>query len=156
MEGVALRRTSLDSPEVQLLLAEWNAELIAAVPGFVPGGGSMVRRDEFLSRDGMLLVAMVRRLAVGCGGVRQLDRATAEIKRLFVKPNVRGRGIGHALLSCLEQHACEVGYETPRLDTTGSEPRALSLFHRCGYVEIPDYNGNPYARHWFEKHLGVR
>jgi GNAT superfamily N-acetyltransferase len=153
MDEVILKQTRLESVEVHDLLEEWNDELIATVPRFVPGGGSTVDDAVFLAPDGMLLVAGAGQSAVGCGGVRRLDSSTGEIKRLFVRRAFRGCGIGRALLCALERHAHELGYDEVRLDTTGREPRALSLFQRSGYVEIPDYNGNPHARHWFAKRL---
>jgi len=60
--------------------------------------------------------------------------------------------MGGALLRELERHARERGYRRLRLDTGGHAP-ALGLFRAAGFVAIADYNGNPRARHWFEKGL---
>ena len=65
----------------------------------------------------------------------------------------RGRGVGRALLVALEERARSLGYTTIRLDTHGGEHAAVALFRSAGYRAIADYNGNPYARYWFEKRL---
>jgi GNAT superfamily N-acetyltransferase len=153
VDNVVLELTRLDASEVRALLDDWDRELLATVPGFVPDGGSTVNSAEFLRPDGVFLLARSGPSPVGCGGIRRLDGITGEIKRLFVRHGLRGRGVGYTLLRHLEEQARELGYEKLRLDTAGDEPRAVCLFTRSGYVEISDYNGNPYAGHWFEKRL---
>ena len=91
--------------------------------------------------------------AVGCGGLKRLDPETAEIKRMYLRPEVRGRGLSAALLGALEHNAVELGYARVRLDTGDRQAAAKHLYESRGYREIPDYNGNPYAAHWFEKDL---
>ena len=92
---------------------------------------------------------------VACGGLKRLDDRAAEIKRLYVSPEWRGRGLGHRLLDELERVAAEQGYETVRLDTGSQQPEALRLFRSHGYAEIGDYNGNRFASYWFEKRLNT-
>jgi GNAT superfamily N-acetyltransferase len=84
------------------------------------------------------------------GGVKTLEPGVAEIKRMYVAPPFRGRGLGAALLGALEDRARAAGHHTVRLD---SIERSWPLYVRAGYVEIPDYNENPHAAHWGEKRL---
>jgi GNAT superfamily N-acetyltransferase len=90
---------------------------------------------------------------VGCGGFKRLDERTAEIKRMYVSPRVRGHGLARRILVRLESGAKTAGYAVIRLDTGDKQPEALHLYRSAGYREIPDYNGNPAATYWFEKAL---
>src|SRR3954466_6260157 len=105
-----------------------------------PGGACVVGYDE-------------ERRAVCVGGVKRLDDRTAEIKRMYVLPEARGRGAARALLGALEDAARELGYARVRLDTGRSQHHARALYESAGYREIPDYNGNPYASYWGEREV---
>ena len=102
---------------------------------------------------GAWVVAYLDDEPVGCGGVKRLDDSSAELKRIYLAPAARGRGLGRRLLERLEQYACELGYELLRLDTGNLQPEALALFRSAGYEQIPDYNGNTWATYWMEKRL---
>jgi GNAT superfamily N-acetyltransferase len=91
---------------------------------------------------------------VGCGGIKQLDDETAELKRIYMSEAARGQGLGRRLLQRLEALARELGYERVRLDTGDLQPEALALFRSAGYVDIPDYNDNTWATYWMQKQLG--
>ena len=146
-----MREVRFDDPVVQGLLAEWDDEL-----GFAPKGGSTVEATDFVVPDGVFLVASVGEMAVGCGGVRRTGPTTGEVKRLFVRRAARKSGAGRSLLAALEERAAALGLDELRLDTASDEPAALALFHSAGYEPVPDYNGNPHARHWFAKRLAGR
>jgi GNAT superfamily N-acetyltransferase len=90
---------------------------------------------------------------IACGGVKQLDPETAEIKRMYVTPDHRGGGVGRLLLAELERRALDLGYGRVRLDTGPEQPAAKAIYDGAGYRRIDDYNGNPYAAYWFEKRL---
>lgn len=147
MAEVVLTDVSFDDPKIGELLAKWNGEL-----GFPPKGGSTVATCDFASPDGAFLLASFDGIPIGFGGVRRITSTIGEVKRLFVRKESRGRGIGRALLSALEQRAIALGFEELRLDTHAAGPAAL--FRSAGYAPIADYNGNPYARYWFAKALG--
>lgn len=104
-----------------------------------PGGGFLLMRI-----DGD---------AVGCGGLKRLDDDTCEIKRMYVAPEWRGRGLSGVLLDALEEHARGLGYARVRLDTGDRQHAAAALYERAGYRRIADYNGNRLARLWFEREL---
>ena len=87
-----IRRASLASPEAGRLIAALNAELTAAFPE--PGANHFSRwmRRKVADGEGAFVIAYADDVAVGCGAVRQIDKTTAELKRMYVDPSVRGRG----------------------------------------------------------------
>jgi len=91
--------------------------------------------------------------AVTGGGLRRLDDGVAEIKRMYVRPAARSRGLARALLGALEQTATELGYERVRLDTGPKQVHGLALYRSAGYIDVPPYNDNPFACFWGEKAL---
>ena len=136
------------------LLSQYFEELRRRFSGgFDPSLALAARDDQLVHPDGAFLVARVEGRAVGCGAVRRLDALTAEIKHMWVDPAARGRGVGKTLLASLEDAARRLGCTTVRLDTSSHLPEAISLYRSSGYTEIGPYNENPYAHHWFEKHL---
>ena len=102
---------------------------------------------------GAFLIVYDGERPVGCGGLRRLDQRTCEIKRMYVLPAVRGRGLSARLLTALEVRARELGYSVARLDTGVRQPAAKHLYQRSGYRQIPDYNANTQASFWFEREL---
>jgi GNAT superfamily N-acetyltransferase len=109
--------------------------------------------DELRGPDGAYLVGYEDAEAVAGGGLRRLDDGVAEIKRMFVCPAARSRGVARALLEALEQTALELGYERIRLDTGPKQVHGLALYRSAGYVDVPPYNDNPFACFWGEKVL---
>ena len=85
--------------------------------------------------------------------IRRGAPAWSEIKRLWVDPSVRGLGLGRRLLVSLEQRAAEAGSPIVRLDTNRVLTQAIAMYRAEGYREVPPFNENPYAHHWFEKDL---
>jgi GNAT superfamily N-acetyltransferase len=122
-------------------------------PFWSPAVGPTAHPEEFEPPMGAFFVVYAGDQPVGCGGFKRLDDRTAEIKRMYVAPSVRNRGLGRRILDRLEAGAREAGYAFVRLDTGDKQPEALRLYRNAGYREIPDYNGNPAASYWFEKPL---
>ena len=91
--------------------------------------------------------------AVAGGGVRHLSEHVAEIKRMYVRPEARSRGVARALLVALEEAARSLGYRAVRLDTGPKQVHALALYRSAGYVDVEPYNDNPFACFWGEKQL---
>jgi GNAT superfamily N-acetyltransferase len=143
--------------------SEPAAALIAAMVAEIEGlyGGSLLdgvspsaTPAELAAPTGACLVGYDQEGRALCvGGVKRRDAETAEIKRMYVVPEARGRGAARALLGALEDAARELGYVRARLDTGVSQPHARALYESAGYTAIPDYNGNPYAGYWGEKAL---
>jgi GNAT superfamily N-acetyltransferase len=102
---------------------------------------------------GVLLVAFDGEAPVACGAVRVLAPGLAEIKRMYVAPSARGRGMGRTLLRALEAAAVDLGCDRARLDTAASFTEAVALYRSAGYADIADYNGNPHATVWMERRL---
>jgi len=90
---------------------------------------------------------------VCCGGIKALPDGGCEIKRLYVRPEVRGRGLAGQLLAALEQRARELGYQVARLDTGPRQPHSQRLFRSAGYRPIANFNNNPVATFFGEKRL---
>jgi ribosomal protein S18 acetylase RimI-like enzyme len=90
---------------------------------------------------------------VGCGAVRNHPGAPSEIKRMWVAESARGMGLGRRLLTELESLARASGAVAARLDTNRNLVEAISMYRSGGYVEVPAFNGEPFAHHWFEKPL---
>lgn len=157
---IRIRRASPGAPEAGRLLRAYGAELVGRGRPFSPveppvgrRPASWVEPHELEPPGGAFLLAEDRGVAVACGGVRTLAPELGEVKRMYVVPGARRRGIARTILGELEALARELGHTRVRLDTNAVQPEAVALYHATGYVEIADYNGNPYATHWFEKNL---
>ena len=142
------------SADAQQCLQRYYAELAARFRGgFEAHADDAPAADEFAPPGGCMLIARLFGEPVGCGAIRTLAPGVGEIKRMWVSPQVRGLGVGRRLLAELEQAGTGRKLRTIRLDTNGSLAEALGLYRAAGYREIPRYNDNPYAQHWFEKTL---
>jgi putative acetyltransferase len=86
-----------------------------------------------------VVVAYEGETAVGCGAFKEYERGAAEIKRMFVRENVRGRGIAKLILGELEAWAKESGYTECVLETGLKQPEAIALYRKGGYEIIPNY-----------------
>ncbi|GGR96125.1 N-acetyltransferase [Streptomyces aureoverticillatus] len=103
--------------------------------------------------DGVLLLARWDGEPAGTAGVRLVDAATAELTRVFVAADLRGKGGGSVLLTAAEEAARSLGATRVRLDTRHDLVEARALYARHGYVEGPRHNSDPYAEHWLRKEL---
>jgi GNAT superfamily N-acetyltransferase len=136
------------------LLQRYYQELDARLPGgFDLQRTVAVSEAELVAPHGAFLVVNLAGSPVGCGAVRKLDKTSAEIKRMWIDPAARGRGVGRCLLAALEEAARTLGCHTVRLDTSADLGEAMALYRSAGYRDIPPYNDNAYATSWFEKEL---
>jgi GNAT superfamily N-acetyltransferase len=124
-----------DDADVQRLTAAQQAELRARYggagePGRAPSAADVsvvvLARDD----DGSPL---------GCGALRALDGGVAEVKRMYVVPAARGRGVSKAVLAALEAAASRCGWMTLRLETGPLQPEAVGLYTAAGYRPIPAF-----------------
>jgi GNAT superfamily N-acetyltransferase len=135
---------SWDHPAVQRLTAAQQAELRARYgsqgePGTPPSAADVSVVLLAVGDDGAPL---------GCGALRELSGEVAEIKRMYVVPEARGRGLSKMLLAALEAAARLRGWTTLRLETGPRQPEAIALYAGAGYREIPPfgaYAGAPEA-----------
>lgn len=135
-------------------LQKYYTELATRFPsGFELHADDAPDAEELEPPGGRMIIARLFGEPVGCGAIRTLGPGVGEIKRMWISPDVRGLGVGRRLLAELERVAIALKLHTVRLDTNGSLAEALHLYRTSGYREIPAYNHNPYAQHWFEKQL---
>lgn len=95
--------------------------------------------EHFAPPQGCFVVATLDGAAVACGGFRFLRPQVAEIKRMYVDPAVRGRGLGKRHLAFLEERAREAGYSQLWLETGSAQPEAVLLYTAAGYRPIEPY-----------------
>jgi ribosomal protein S18 acetylase RimI-like enzyme len=150
-----VRVTVLDPrhPDARHVVQSYFTELSRRFDtGFDPTRTLPAADEDLTPPAGLLLVATLHTDPVGCGALRLRD-THAEIKRMWVSPEVRGLGLGRRLLTELESAATERGVRTLRLETNRSLAEAIGLYRAAGYREVPAFNDEPYAHHWFEKTL---
>ncbi|MFR9729637.1 GNAT family N-acetyltransferase [Saccharopolyspora sp. MS10] len=138
----------LDRPDVQDLIAEVQLEYVARYG----------RRDEtpidsaqFSAPNGTFLVGYLDAGPVAMGGWRRYDPAEpefedgdVEVKRMFVVPSARGRGLSRRMLAELERRAAAAGHRRILLETGDRQPEAIGLYRSAGYADIPRFG--PYRR----------
>jgi GNAT superfamily N-acetyltransferase len=118
----------------------------------VPGAPTATT-EQLSPPGGTFLVIYEDARPVAGGGVKRLDDGVGEIKRMYVVPEARSRGLARMLLGALEDAARALGYARVRLDTGPRQPHARALYDSTGYRAIEPYNDNPFATYWAEKEL---
>jgi DNA-binding MarR family transcriptional regulator/GNAT superfamily N-acetyltransferase len=152
---VEIRPKDPTHPDARLCLRSYFAELDhRAETPFDPARGVSAEPHELRPPAGLLLVAYLRDEPIGCGAVKHHDCASADIKRMWVSPSARGLGLGRRLLGELEACAARHGATAVRLETNRALTEAIALYRSAGYREVPRFNDEPFAHHWFEKALG--
>lgn len=143
-----------DSADARWCIAQYIDELGRRFEqGFDPGRSIPAAESDMTPPHGLLLIARLRGRPVGCGALKFHPGEPTELKRMWVDASARGLGLGRRLLRELEQHAATAGTTMIRLETNGSLAEAIALYRSAGYDEVPAFNDEPYAHHWFEKHI---
>jgi putative acetyltransferase len=138
MSTITIARAALTDEVSRALISALDAELQAVYPE--PGANHFhVDPGEVGDGRGAFLVARRGGTPVGCGAVRLLDEGTAELKRMYVAPPVRGIGLGHRLVEALEAEARALGARRLVLETGVRQAAALALYRAAGFRPIPLY-----------------
>ena len=152
--SVKVAAESPDGADARVCLSAYFRELATRFEsGFDADADDSARVADMSPPSGLFVIARLDGDAVGCGGFKRLDKAMAEIKRLWTAPSARGMGVARRMLRALEAAAREAGIKTLRLDTNRALTEAHALYRREGYREVDRFNDNPYAHHWFEKRI---
>ena len=142
--SISLAETAAQLDQIRELFVEYAQSLgfslcfqgfdeeLASLPGmYAPPDGRLL----LVEHDGQL---------AGCGALHSLDATTAEMKRLYIRSNFRGLGLGRALAERILADAKSIGYQSIRLDTVaGTMDDAIALYRRMGFREIEPYRPNP-------------
>ena len=133
MSGVAFEDEPFDGPRATVLVGELLAFLNER---YGPGDFRSMEPSQFEAPDGAFVVALVDAELAACGGFLRADETTAELKRMFVRPAFRGRGVARSLLAHLEGRARALHYERLRLETGIHQPEAIALYRSEGYDQV--------------------
>ncbi|BBB01734.1 putative MarR family transcriptional regulator [Actinacidiphila reveromycinica] len=154
---VTLEATDPAHPDAEHCLRAYFAELDGHFDsGFDPAASLLPDAGGLRPPHGVFLVARLYGEPVGCAGLKLPAGAPAEIKRMWVAPRARRLGLGRRFLAELEARAAVAGRTTLRLDTNRALEAAIGLYHSFGFREVPPFNDEPYAHHWFEKALTAK
>ena len=152
--SIMVAAEAADSADACLCLDAYFRELAARFEtGFDVAADDSARVKDMTPPSGLFVIARLDGDAVGCGGLKRVDRTTGEIKRVWTAPPARGLGVARRVLRTLEAAAREKGLKSLRLDTNRALTEAHALYRSEGYREIARFSDNPYADHWFEKRL---
>jgi GNAT superfamily N-acetyltransferase len=156
MASLTFAEAEVDAGPGGALAQGMRDEIAVMYEGLDLDGDYMPRAGpaELSPPGGTFIVGYLHDQPVCCGGIKRLNGITCEIKKMYVVPDLRGRGLARELLHELERRARGLGYTFARLDTGPKQVGARGLYESEGYQEVPDFNGNPVAAFWGEKPLG--
>jgi GNAT superfamily N-acetyltransferase len=151
---VEIREVDPAHPDARQCLRSYFAELErrSGTP-FDPSTGSTAEPHEIRPPAGLFLVAYLRDAPIGCGALKHFPGGVSDIKRMWVAESARGLGIGRRILAELEARAAARGDRSVRMETNRSLREAIALYRSDGYAEVPAFNDEPFADHWFAKRL---
>jgi DNA-binding MarR family transcriptional regulator/N-acetylglutamate synthase-like GNAT family acetyltransferase len=151
---VQVRVVDPEHPDARRCLRAYVAELNrrSDIP-FDPSNGSTAEPHEVRAPAGAFVVAYLNGEPIGCGAVKHRPGGPSDIKRMWVAESARGLGLGRRLLTTLEQLARDSGASVVQLETNDALVEAIALYRSAGYVEVPAFNDEPFAHHWFAKAL---
>ncbi|MFZ2651823.1 MAG: GNAT family N-acetyltransferase [Burkholderiaceae bacterium] len=143
--AITISAESPDQPDIRVLLGELDSYLTAL---YEPEHNHILDVQALLAQHVFFVVARRERAAVGCAALRvvpgepaTLGQPYGEIKRMYVRPELRGQGIARALLARLEARLTGRGIHLALLETGGRQGEALRLYERCGYVKRAPFGG---------------
>ncbi|PTX14389.1 acetyltransferase (GNAT) family protein [Pontibacter mucosus] len=128
-------RTDSNNPDFRLLVSLLDQDLAVrdgAEHAFYAQYNKLVKIQQ-------VVMAYQEGMAVGCGAIKPFETGVAEVKRMYVREELRGQGIARQVMQELERWAAELGYTSCILETGKKQPEAISLYQKCGYTLIPNY-----------------
>ena len=131
-----LRPLPYQDPVAQDLVEQVQQEYVSRYGG---RDGAVVDPAEFEPPAGIFLVAEVDGLPAGCGAWRLHEPGVVEIKRVYVAPSFRRRGLAQAIVGALETTAAQAGSRSVVLNTGDRQPEALALYTALGYRPVPGF-----------------
>ena len=134
--GFEIAQRPYTDPDVQRMVDEVQAEYVVRYGG---PDAAAVDATEFEPPGGLFLVGLLDGVAVAMGGWRRLDSASAEIKRMYVSPAARRRGLARRMLTELERRAAAAGLTDVVLNTGPSQPEAIAMYEQAGYRAVPGF-----------------
>lgn len=136
MSKLTLTRTDSGNADFQLLVRWLDEDLQQR------NGDEQLFYSQFNATNAIkqVVVAYLDEQPAGCGAIKGYNEYTAEVKRMFVKQEARGKGIARAVLQELEQWAAESGFTTCLLETGIRQTEAIGLYTRHGYHQVPNYD----------------
>jgi GNAT superfamily N-acetyltransferase len=132
----AIRDEPYDGEDAQRLIAEVQAEYVVRYGG---PDDSPIDPTEFAAPSGLFLIGYLAGEPVASGGLRRHDTNQVEIKRMYVAPGARRKGLSRIVLAALEDRARAMGATRVVLETGEVQPEAISLYESSGYERIDGY-----------------
>ncbi|PTW59089.1 acetyltransferase (GNAT) family protein [Breoghania corrubedonensis] len=151
-------RVDVEAPEsadARWCMQEYFQELARRFDaGFDPAVSNPADEATLRPPNGVFVIARLDGEPVGCGALKSIRPGMGELKRMWVADRARGLGVGRRIIEALEGRARDFAISLLRLETNRNLTEALSLYRSSGYLEVPAFNDEPYAHHWFEKEIG--
>jgi putative acetyltransferase len=132
---LSLTRTNAQNPDYTRLIKFLDADL-AEKDGDEHAFYAQFNKSDMIRH---VLVAYIDEVAVGCGAIKEYQPGVAEVKRMFVSPEARGKGIATQILTELEVWAKELGFKKCILETGKKQVEAIALYQKNSYKIIPNY-----------------
>jgi putative acetyltransferase len=133
--GLTIAAEPFESDDARKLIAGLDAGLAEIYPPAQRFGRNL-KPEHLEAGRGTFLVAREGGQAVGCGAIRLLDATSAEVKRMYVEPEQRGKGVGRFVLESLEAAARRMGVRRLVLETGDQQDAAIALYRRAGFIRV--------------------
>ena len=151
---ISIQETDVRSEAALALLQALTTELVQRYGD--DGGANHFKTSDMDQAGSLFCMAYENETPIACGAIRPLKGEIGELKRMYVRPAFRGRGLSKRILAFLEQKARDFGYTELWLETGTEQPEAIALYQQAGYRRIPVYGyykKDPRSR-CFGKQLG--
>jgi putative acetyltransferase len=125
-----------DNADALELIGELDKELLRRYPA---SSIHTLDLDKITNESGIFMVGYISEIAVGCCSVCGMEPGVGEVKRVFIKPQYRRKGIAERMMEHLEEHAAECGFEFLRVETGKKQPESIAMYQKLGYYDIEKY-----------------